>query len=197
MAIVFGETLESRCNKNKCLPEAPKYEERCCIDQCNPCGEKKCPPKTCASEAIKIESGEVERCFTLRQMGCNGRPIPAIRTCVRMDVRRKGFCTVLLKLFPYRSDHNNGICFSWGPHFNSLPSGYYECDVYINEECCTHILLYKPYCNFIVESSDVVTEDCNCECGVNNCNCNTTCCSIPQIDEEIKEPVGNCNMGCE
>lgn len=197
MAIVFGKTRESSCGK-KCLPEAPQYEELCCKDVCNPCKTKKCPPKTCASEAIKIEEGEVERCFTLRQMGCDGRPIPAIRTCVRMDVRRKGLCEVLLRIKPYRASLNNGICFKWGDYFNSLPGGYYECDIYINEECCTHILLYKKSCAIVVTSDEFEIEDeCNA-CGTcGSYTCGSTCCSVPQIDEVIEEPIGTCETRCE
>lgn len=196
MAIVFGKTIESSCSK-RCLPEAPKYEEVCCKDICNPCEVKKCPPVTCASDAIKIEAGEVERCFTLRQMGCNGRPIPAIRTCVRMDVRRKGLCEVLLKIKPYRASHNNGICFTWGEHFNRLPSGYYECDIYINDECCTHILLYKQACSFVATSDENVVDDgCNecVSCGSRNCR--SRCCSVPQYDESIEETIDTCNTEC-
>lgn len=160
MAIVYGEEREGKCCNNKCLPLAPEYEEICCPDPCNPCGAKKCSPVTCASEAIKITQGESERCFTLRQMGCNGRPIPAIRTCLRMEIRRKGYCEVLLKILPYRATTDNGVCFLWGDAFKSLPKGYYEGDIYVNGECCTHVLLYLPGCQTIVAESEGVMGCC-------------------------------------
>jgi len=52
-----------------------------------------------------------------------------------MDIRRKGFCKVLLKITPYRVDQENGVCFAWGDGFKSLPKGYYEGDIYVNGEC--------------------------------------------------------------
>ena len=190
MAIMYGEAPESRCCRNKCLPIAPEYEEVCC-DPCDPCEEKKCPPKTCASNTIKIQMGEVERCFSLRQMGCKCRPIPAIRTCLRMDIRRKGFCKVLLKIKPYRVTPENGVCFSWGDGFKSLPKGYYEGDIYVNDECCTHVLLYLPGCQTIVESSEPVIDE-----GCGGVEYDTPCCSVPQYDEEIELPTGSCDTGC-
>lgn len=192
MAIVYGTQIESECCVRKCLPLAPEYEEVCCPDPCNPCETKKCPPVTCASNAIKIQMGEAERCFSLRQMGCKGRPIPAIRTCLRMDIRRKGFCEVLLKITPYRVTQENGVCFVWGDVFKSLPKGYYEGDIYINGECCTHVLLYLPGCQYVVEdSSPVIVEGCGGSLR------NDGCCAVPQYDEEILEPVGeSCNTGC-
>lgn len=191
MAIVYGEERESSCCNNKCLPLAPEYEEVCCPDPCNPCGQKKCPPTTCASNTIKILKDEAERCFTFKQMGCNGRPIPAIRTCLRMEIRRKGYCQVLLKIFPYRATQDNSVCFVWGDVFKSLPKGYYEGDIYINDECCTHVLLYLPGCQTVIADSDPVIVD---GCGGRE---STPCCVVPQIDEEYIEPVsdGECG-GC-
>lgn len=191
MAIVFGDAPESTCCRTKCLPIAPEYEEVCCPDPCDPCGEKKCPPKTCASNTIKIQMGEVERCFTFRQMGCKGRPIPAIRSCLRMEIRRKGFCRTLLKILPYRMDVENGVCFKWGDHFLSLPKGYYEGDIYINDECCTHVLLYLPGCQTMVAASEPVIDE-----GCGGATYASDCCAIPQYDEDIAELTGDCDMGC-
>lgn len=192
MAIVYGEAPESRCCRTKCLPIAPEYEEVCCPDPCDPCEEKKCPPKTCAANTIKIGIGEVERCFTFKQMGCNGRPIPAIRTCLRMEIRRKGFCRTLLKITPYRLTNENSVCFKWGDHFLNLPKGYYEGDIYVNDECCMHVLLYLPGCQTLVAGSEPVIDD-----GCGGAVVENRCCSIPQYDEEFLEPMGNCDMGCK
>lgn len=193
MAIVYGKERESSCCNNQCLPLAPEYEEVCCPDPCNPCEVKRCPPTTCASKTIKIEMGEVERCFSFKQMGCNGRPIPAIRTCLRMEIRRKGYCQVLLKILPYRVTDINTVCFVWGDVFKSLPKGYYEGDIYINDECCTHVLLYLPGCQTIVaETSPVIVEGCG-----GSSYCGGDCCSPAQFDEDYLEPVsdGDCG-GC-
>ncbi len=193
MAIVYGKELPTRCNTNKCLPTAPAYEEVCCPDPCDPCETKRCPPKTCASRAIKIEAGEIERCFALKQMGCNGRPIPAIRTCLRMDIRQKGFCKVLVKILPYRATSDNSICFKWGDYFLNLPKGYYEADIYINDDCVTHLLLLLPGCNPVVDWSEAVIDE---TCG--GVEYKSACCAVPQYDEEFVEPkADDCNRGCD
>lgn len=191
MAIIFGKEKPSQCCQTKCLPEAPAYEEVCCPDPCDPCETKRCPPKTCASRAIKIEPNEVERCFGLKQMGCNGRPIPAIRTCLRMDIRRKGFCKVLVKITPYRINTDNTICFKWGDYFLSLPKGYYEADIYVNDEVCMHLLFFMSGCQTTVGEHYAVHDD---TCG--GIDYKSGCCAVPQYDEEIYEPKGSCDTGC-
>lgn len=192
MAIVYGDKPPEKCCTNKCLPIAPEYEEVCCPDPCNPCETKKCPPMTCASNTIKIGLFEAERCFSFKQMGCDGRPVPAIRTCFRMEIRRKGYCQVLLKITPYLATSDNQVCFKWGDVFKSLPKGYYEGDIYINDSCVTHVLLYLPGCQFVVSDSDaVIVEGCGGSIG-------SGCCVVPQTDEVFEEPVSDgCDEGCK
>jgi len=79
----------------------------------------------------------------------------------------------------------------WGDGFKSLPKGYYEGDIYVNDECCTHVLLYLPGCQTIVAGSEPVIDE-----GCGGIEYKTGCCAVPQYDEEIVEPTGSCDTGC-
>lgn len=202
MTIIYGKSwAEDSCPR--CYDTPPEWEEPCCFDPCDPCEPKCCPPKTCAKDMIKIEHGEVGRIFHIKQVGCNGRPIPMIRDCIRMDIRRKGRCKVLVKLFPFRAVDASGLEFKWGPYFLSLPAGYYEGDIYINNEECQTVLLFLPGCERTIANSEAVIDDDEYErctrCGGHNgsCGCGESCCAVPMYDEEISpaESVG-CERGC-
>ena len=55
MAIVFGDAPESTCCRTKCLPIAPEYEEVCCPDPCDPCGEKSAHLKRVHQTPLKFK----------------------------------------------------------------------------------------------------------------------------------------------
>lgn len=196
----------SGCEDNKCCStpdcrlEPPKWEpvERCC--EPSPC-EERCAPRTRARDAIKVDRMSAEACYLIGNYRCDEKPLPLIRSYLRMDIRRKGYCRVLMCQPPTRVRNDGAICFDWLDEFRDLPTGYYEGDIYIDGCLCLTLLFYLPPCQARVLKYDM-TEDDGCHkcstCGEEDCRCGLTCCDRkPEYDDEyVPIPAQNCK-DCE
>lgn len=159
--------------KRECGLEPPKPEitERCCPP--DPC-DRKCPPKTRARDAIKVDRLEYEHCFLFGKFGCGEKPLPIIRNWVKMEVRKRGFCKVLTCEPPTKVRADGALCFTWTDEFRDLPSGYYEGDIYIDGSNCVTVLLYLPPCTMRVKAHDSQVDDSVADC--HQCGkCHTEC----------------------
>lgn len=155
---------QSCCSTPDCRLDPPKWKpyERCCNTPCSP---KRCPPKTRAKDTIKVDRMEVESCFLLGHYSCGEKRLPLLRNYIRMDVRRKGFCEVLLCQPPTRMRNDGAICFSWTDEFRDLPEGYYEGDIFIDGCECLTLLFYLPPCQVRMKGYDVIIDESCHSCG--------------------------------
>lgn len=169
-----------------------------------PCEEEQCcDPKTHLKNAIKIKRNETERKLYLIENGCSYNQLPILMKCIKMVIRKRGFCRPILELEPYKLDIDGGVYFSWGKHFLSLCEGLYEADVFIDCKLVNTLLFYKKEQLGTVVTEPVIYDPCSggevpCDssCG-NSCS---SCGSIPTIDIEYdntpKPNCGDCDAGC-
>lgn len=192
MPIVFGSSPKQCCSNASCLPPAP--DNPGCSPCCDPCASTcndYCEPRTNARDAIRIERGEEERIIDIESLSCNpDTPIPAIRTSACMVLRKRGSTCEVMRIEPYRATPGGGLVFRWGPHFKSLPEGYYEADIHINNCDVATLLFYIPhYRNQATSTEYVVGQPTCCEntdCGCGSHHCSGCCSGRPVLmDEEI------------
>ena len=162
-----------------------------CMPECQPCDnpcEPKCPPKVRAHEALCLVDNEWERCFSLFQMvGCEPTKVPAFFHCIELRIRRQGFCKVLTKECPIRTDNKGNACFVWTDKFREMPAGYYEGDLYIDDKHCFTLLFRKQCCWAKMQSESAEHEPTACQPPEGCCN---GC--VPTPDFETVMPNGDC-----
>lgn len=158
--------------------EAPPYEPECCpCEPCSPC-EPACPPKTRASDAIIIESHEVERCFSLKSFGCSPKTIYANQHCFMLRIRKRGSCTVITTVEPVRALPEGDVCFSWCNLWDDLGEGYYEADLFTDGKNCNTLLFKVRHCDIMVHSTTPIINEA---CPIDPAPC---CGTNPQLDDE-------------
>lgn len=162
-----------------------------CEDTCPPCDnpcEQKCPPKVRVQDAVCLSDEEYERCFSLHQyVGCAPMQIPAQIYCIALKVRRRGLCRVLTEECPTRADRDGNACFVWSDKFRSLPEGYYEADLYINDKSCYTWLFRKRGCWATLTTQSVQLDHTPCD---PPCGCCIGC--VPTPDVETDDRLGDC-----
>lgn len=188
--LLYGDEIDNQ-HSDTCTTPVPDIWPKVTRDRCRPV-RPCCPPRTRARDAIRIDPSEAGRCFgfTPRATCGEGYKHQVVDRYYRLDIREKGYCDVLMCIPPTRATETGAICFDWPDEFKSLPSGYYEGDVYIDGCLCTTLLFWIPTC-MTVSKPETVTYDniCHsCKCGSKPCRCGMTCCdTIPMVDEEIFE----------
>lgn len=185
-----------------CTTPAPDIFSCPPIEQCHV--EECCEPKTYVKNAIKMQYNETERKIYLMENGCSLSQIPILMKCIKMVVRKRGFCKTLFELEPYKLDLDGSVYFAWGQQFLQTGKGLYEADIFIDCKLVNTLLFYKPEYRGVVVTEAVTFDPCtngNTPCD-SSCNCGCASCgSIPTIDIEynniVTEPnCGDCNAGC-
>lgn len=179
---LFGTTA-----RNTCFPEAPD------IGGCGPCCEpvcepRCCPPKARARDAIQMLPREVQRAFTLSELGCNPALIPMVVTKVAMNLRRRGLCNVLICIPPSATNLDGSVTFAWPDCFLEAPPGQFEGDIFINDCEVGTVLLVKPFAKAVIQTDGATQEDWPCgTCGqcLTMCGCGPSCGDFPDLVEEL------------
>ena len=181
----------------RCFPEPPPMES--CVPCCEPtCEPICCPPKARARDAIQMRQRETERSFRLTELQCGAYRIPVTVTKIRMNLRRRGQCNVLVCIPPNVTDMDATVTFAWPKKFLAAPPGQYEGDIFVNGCEVGTVLLVKPDCTAIIESSEAAQAEWPCDtCGEpsSGCACAPDCSALPAINESPVSVEDNCG-GC-
>ena len=105
----------------------------------------------------------------------------------KMPAKGSGWKKIIIDLEKLKN--NSNFDFS---NIANIYLGYWASgDIYINDECCTHVLLYLPGCQTMVATSEPVIDE-----GCGGATYASDCCAIPQYDEDLAELTGDCDVGC-
>jgi hypothetical protein len=156
----------------------------CCPQQC-------CPPKTRLNTCMRLKYGMKEVSFLLSAWPCEPEVIPAHLHCWKVDIRRRGECTVRARMVPIRADIDGRAWFALPDDFWLLGEFTYEFDFYMDGKClltqCVNVVGVRahvseigfsrpaiycepPKCAPAIEETDtpapgaLLSGDCDAEC---------------------------------
>ena len=115
----------------------------CCPDTCLLPQAMTCAPRTKTKNAIRIKPTQAETCVLVTEYGCGAEVVPAHLNCIDVLVRRRGFCSTLLKFRPLRAELDGSVCIAWPQEFWQQGDGYYEVDLVFNSKQTLTFLVFS------------------------------------------------------